>query len=113
MNFTSGKALAQTTFGILISTSANFEGSNNAYFKAIEYAKKSGFLHLKSVSFNNIGENFFTLKDYDKCHQYTQKAIGINTQLQQWRGAAINDELLGSCDFAEKKYMQAKVARYI
>ncbi len=108
MNFTSGKALAQINLGILLNTSANFEGSNNAYFKAIEYAEKSGFLRLKSVSLNNIGDNFFTLKDYDKCRQYTQEAIDINMQLQQWRGVAINYELLGRCDFAEKKYAAAQ-----
>jgi hypothetical protein len=109
MNFTSGKALAQINLGGLLSGSGNLEGSNNAYFKAIDYAEKSGFLRLKSVSLNNIGDNFFTLKDYEKCRQYTQEAIAINMQLQQWRGVAINYELLGRCDIAQKKYTEAQV----
>src|SRR5258706_7802643 len=80
LNFTYGKALAQINLGILLSNSANFEASNNAYFKAIDEAEICGNLRLKAVSFNNIGENFKILKDYDKCRQYTNEAVLINKE---------------------------------
>ena len=108
IQFSYGKALAQINLGILLFNSGNFEASNNAYFKAIDYAEKSNGLRLKAVSLNNIGENFMTLKDYDKCRQYTRQAIDINQQLKAWRGVAVNYELLHQCDLEEKLYANAK-----
>lgn len=108
LNFTYGKSLAQINLALLLSNSANYEGSNNAYFKAIEYAEACGALRLKAVSFNNIGENFKVLNDFNKCRQYTKEAIKINTQLKAWRGVAINYELLQQCDIKENLYIDAK-----
>ena len=104
MHFNYGKSLGEINLGILLANSANYEASNTAYFKAIDYAELSGALRLKAVSLNNIGDNFKVLKDYDKCRQYTREAILINTKLAAWRGVAINYELLHECDLEEKLY---------
>ncbi|MCW3119665.1 MAG: tetratricopeptide repeat protein, partial [Chitinophagaceae bacterium] len=108
LNFIYGKALAQINLGILLSNSANYEASNNAYFKAIDFAEACGSPRLKAVSLNNAGDNFKTLKDFEKCRQYTKEAISINEQLEAWRGVAINYELLYECDLEEKLYQDAK-----
>ncbi|MFT3935855.1 MAG: hypothetical protein QM726_19660 [Chitinophagaceae bacterium] len=108
LNFEYGKALAQVNLGILFSKSANFYASNNAYFKAIEYAEHCGALRVEAVSLNNVGDNFKKLEDVPKCRQYTQEAVLINTQLKAWRGVAINYELLMRCDLEEKLYDSAR-----
>lgn len=108
VNFIFGKALAQINLGILLTNSANYVASNDAYFKAIDYAEACGGLRLKAVSLNNIGDNFNTLKDYQKCREYTKQAIEINTELKAWRGVAINFELLFECDLAEGAYEEAR-----
>ncbi len=108
LHFTFGKSLAQINLGILLSTSGNFEASNNAYFKAIDEAEACGAVRLKAVSLNNIGDNYKILKDYPKCRDYIVQAIPLNKQLKTWRGVAINYELLYQCDFAEKLYTDAK-----
>jgi hypothetical protein len=108
LNFVYGKSLAQINLGLLLSNSANYEGSNSAYFKAIEYAEACGAPRLKAVSMNNIGDNFKVINDFEKCRQYAKEAININIQLQAWRGVAINYELLQQCDLKEKLYANAK-----
>lgn len=110
-DFTYGKSLAQINLGLLLSNSANFEGSNGAYFKAIEYADSFGVggLRLKAVSLNNIGENFKIMNDFEKCRQYTHEAIPINRQLKAWFGLAVNYELLQQCDLQENLYANAKI----
>lgn len=108
LNFTYGKSLAQINLGLLLSSSGNFDASNNAYFKAIEYAEKCNAPRLKAISLNNMGDNFATLKDYEKCRQYTREAIKINMRLEAWRGVAINYELLQQCDLKEKLYANAR-----
>lgn len=109
LNFIYGKSLAQINLGILLSNSANFEASNNAYFKAVNYAEACGALRLQAVSLNNIGDNLKILRDFDRCREYTKSAIKINTTLKAWRGVAINYELLQQCDLEEKLYNQAKI----
>lgn len=109
LNFTYGKALAQINLGILLSESANYESSNDAYFKAIEYADIAKAPRLTSISLNNIGENFKLLKDFNRCREYTLKAININRKLKAWRGVAINYEMLHQCDLQESDYKNSKV----
>jgi hypothetical protein len=108
LNFTYGKSLAQINLGILLSGSANYDASNSAYFKAIDYAESCIALRLKAVALNNIGDNLKVLHDYDKSRKYTLEAIKINWQLKAWRGIAINYELLQECDLEEKLYPAAK-----
>jgi hypothetical protein len=108
LHFVYGKALAQINLGILFSFSANYDASNKAYFKAIEYADSCHGLRLQAVSLNNVGDNFKALKDFPKCRQYAGEAIAINTQLKAWRGVAINYELLSLCDIEDKLYDSAK-----
>ena len=109
LNFTYGKSLAQINLGILLYSSANFDASNQAYYKAIDYAEACGALRLKAVSLNNIGDNLKTLRDFEKCRDYTTQAININTQLKAWRGVAINYELLQQCDLEERMFDRAKL----
>lgn len=108
LNFTYGKALAEINLGLLLYNSANYDASNAAFYKAIDYAEACGALRLKAVSLNNIGDNLKTLQDFIKCRQYTKDAIEINTQLAAWRGVAINYELLQQCDLDEKMFNEAK-----
>lgn len=108
LHFTFGKSLAQINLGILLYNSGNFESSNNAYFHALEEAEACGALRLKAVSLNNIGENFRVLKDYSRCRKYTLEALALNTRLKAWRGMAINEELLFTCDFNEGRYHRAR-----
>ena len=108
LNFTYGKSLAQINLGILLSGSANYDASNSAYFKAIDYAESCIALRLKAVALNNIGDNLKVLHDYDKSRKYTLEAIKINCQLKAWQGVAINYELLEECDLEEKLYPAAK-----
>ena len=107
LNFTFGKSLAQINLALLLSSSANFNGSNNAYFKAVDYAEACGANRLKAISLNNIADNFFSLYNYEKCRNYTNEALPINIKLKAWRGVAINYELLSRCDFREQKYEDA------
>lgn len=108
LDFIFGKSLAQINLGILHYNYGNLKASNNAFFKAIDYAESCGAQRLKAVALNNIGDNFKTLKDYNKCRQYTNQAIVINKQLSAWRGVAINYELLQQCDVEEKLYEKAE-----
>lgn len=108
LDYPYGKSLAQINLGILLFNSANFDASNIAYFKAIDYAEECGALRLKAVSLNNIGDNFRALRDFNKCRDYTNQAIAINTQLKSLRGVAVNYELLQQCDLEENAYSNAK-----
>lgn len=108
MNFIYGKSIAQINLGLLLYTSGNYEASNSAYFKAIDYAESCGALRAKAVCLNNIADNFNTLNNFEKCREYTLEAIDINTKLKAWRGVAINYELLHECDLKQKLYKDAK-----
>jgi len=120
LNFTFGKSLAQINLGLLLLNSGSYDASNNAFFKAIDYAEACGGLRLKAVSLNNIADNFLSLRNYEKCKEYAQKAINFNTeiitnksdfaelQLNPHRGIAINYELLFRCYFNQKRYDEAK-----
>ena len=108
LNFTFGKSLAQINLGILLFNSASFDASNKAFFKAIDYADECGALRLKSVSLNNAADNFLSLRNFEKCREYTYEAIPINIKLKAWRGVAINYELLHRCDLSQKLYADAE-----
>ncbi len=108
MHFLYGKSLAQINLGILLYNSGDFDASNVAYFKAIDLADSCHALRLKAVSYNNIGENFKILKDYNKCRQYATQAIEINENLHALRGVAINYELLHECALNEKLYSESE-----
>jgi len=109
LNFTFGKALASTNLGILLSSAGNFESSTKAFFHAIDLAKACGARRVEAVALNNIGENFASLKDYDKCRQYALEAIEINKSIKAWRGVALNYELLSRCDLEQGLLISAKM----
>ena len=108
LHFVFGKSLAAINLGILLSSAGNFEASTKAYIRAVDLADSCGALRLKSISLNNIGENFFSLKDFDKCRRYVKEAIEINKELKAWRGVAINFELMHRCDFEQGLYANAR-----
>ena len=108
LHFTFGKALASTNLGILLSSAGNFESSTKAFFHAVDLAKSVGARRVEAVALNNIGENFASLKDYYKCREYAQEAIGINLAIKSMRGVALNYELLSRCDLEQGLYENAK-----
>ncbi len=109
LNFTYGKALASINLGILLSSAGNFESSTKAFFNAVDLAKSCGARRVEAVALNNIGENFASLKDFDKCRQYALQAIEINSAIKAWRGVALNYELLNRCDLEQGLYNDAKM----
>lgn len=108
LHFTYGMSLASINLGILLSSAGNFEASTKAFFNAVDLARLCGARRLEAVSLNNIGENFATLKDFDKCRQYALEAIEINSAIKAWRGVALNYELLNRCDLEQGLYDEAK-----
>jgi hypothetical protein len=108
LHFTYGMSLASINLGILLSSAGNFEASTKAFFKAVDLARSCGARRLEAVSLNNIGENFASLKDYDKCRQYALEAIDINNAIKAWRGVALNYELLNRCDLEQGLIDEAK-----
>ena len=64
---------------------------------------------MKAVALNNIGENFASLRDFDKCRNYATQAININGSISAWRGVAINYELLNRCDLEQGLYDHARL----
>lgn len=109
LKFTYGKALAQINLGLLFSFAGNYDASNQAYFKAMEYAEACQGLRLEAVSLNNIGDNFKLLKDFDKCRQYANEAILINRKINSSRGVAINFELMAICNMEENQIDSARL----
>ena len=108
LNFTFGKALASINLGILLSSAGNFESSSKAFFKAIDLAKSCGARRVEAVALNNVGENFASLRDFDKCREYALMAIDINNSIQAWRGVALNYELMNRCDLEQGMYDHAR-----
>src|SRR5450432_856817 len=109
LNFTYGKALGNINLVILLSACGNFDSGTKAWIKAAELAKSCNALRVESVALNNIGENFASLKDYNRCRQYALQAIDINKSIKAWRGVAINYGLLNDCDFEQGQYKEAKI----
>jgi Histidine kinase len=110
LHFTYGMSLANINLGILLSSAGDLEASTKAYFKAADLAKACGARRLESVSLNNIGDNFATLKNFDKSRQYALEAIEINSSIKAWRGVALNYELLSRCDLEQGLYTEAKMS---
>ena len=108
LNFTYGKALGNINLGILLFNAGNFQSSNKAYFKAIDEARECGAARVEAVALHNIGENFASLKDYERCRQYVLQAIPINTSVAAWRGVALNYEMLHRCDLEEGRFSGAR-----
>src|SRR3982751_3357135 len=69
LNFTYGKALGNINLGILLSSSGNLQSSTDANIKAYDQARACNAPRIASVALNNIGDNFASLKDYDRCRQ--------------------------------------------
>ena len=107
LDFLYGKSLAQINLGLLLFSSGDYNSSNSAYFKAIDYAESNNQQRLIAIALNNIGENFRSLNDFKKCREYTSQAVEKNKILKAWRGVAINYELLYNCDLEEGKYTDA------
>ena len=109
LHFTYGKALASINLGILLSSAGNYESSTKAFFNAIDLAESCGAYRVKAVALNNIGENFASLRDFDKCRRYATQAVDINNSIKAWRGVAINYELLHRCDLEQGLYKDSRL----
>ncbi len=92
------KPLEILTLAYLLSSAGNYESSTKAFFTAYDQAKICGARRLESICLNNIGNNFSSLKDFNKSRKYTLQALEINISLKAWRGAALNYENLFDCD---------------
>jgi hypothetical protein len=108
LHFTYGKALANINLGILLFSEGNFESSNKAYFKAIDLSKICNAPRFEAISLNNIGENFASLKDYNKARRYALQASEINFSLKAWHGVALNYELVHRCNLEQGLFGDAK-----
>jgi len=108
LHFTYGKALANINLGILLFSEGNFESSNKAYFKAIDLSRICNAPRFEAISLNNIGENFASLKDFNKSRRYALQAAEINFTLKAWHGVALNYELIHRCDLEQGLYDEAK-----
>ena len=107
LGFIKGECLANINYAILEAVEGNYRNSADYYLKAIQYATKIQFTRGLSISYNNIGENYFRLKEYDKATEYLEKALVLNDSIGELRGQAINLENLGSVEFARKHYSPA------
>lgn len=107
LHFKYGQSLAQINLGLLLYSSGNLNASNAAYFRAIDLADSCHAVRLKAVCYNNIGENFKIMGEYNKCRQYAKQAVAINKPIGALRGVAINYELLHECAFQESLYNES------
>lgn len=107
LGYKKGECLANINYAILEATEGNFKNSADYYLKAIKVAEAIGFTRGLSISYNNIGENYFRLMEYEKAREYTQKALELNEAIHELRGQAINLEMLGSIAFAKKDFNEA------
>lgn len=107
LGYKKGECLANINYAILEATEGNFKNSADYYLKAIKLAEAIGFTRGLSISYNNIGENYFRLKEYVKAREYTQKALELNESIHELRGQAINLEMLGSIAFANNELQEA------
>jgi len=107
LGFKKGVCLANINYAILEAVEGNFKNSADYYLKAIQIAEDIKFTRGLSISYNNIGENYFRLKEYDKAIEYTEKAYWLNDSIKELRGQAINLEMIGSIHFAKKEFTQA------
>ncbi len=61
---------------------------------------------LKALAYNFIGDNYFTLQNYDSAKYYCNLAKGkINERFKS--AIALNHEILGYCYFLDKSYQKA------
>jgi hypothetical protein len=107
LGFLKGECLANINYAILEAVEGNYKSSADYYLQAIQLAEKIKFTRGLSISYNNIAENFFRMKEYDKAIEYAEKALSLNKEINELRGQAINYELIGSVFFAQKAYTNA------
>ena len=108
LGYIKGQCLANINYAILEAGDANFKNSADYYLKAIQLAEQIKFTRGLSISYNNMGENYYHIKEYDNAIEYTQKALALNNSINELRGQAINYELIGSAYFGKKEYNTAK-----
>jgi len=107
LGYIKGECLANINYAILEAVEGNFKSSADYYLKAIQFAEQIKFTRGLSISYNNIGENYFRLKEYDKAIEYSEKALALNQSINELRGQAINIEMIGSVHFAKKEFNTA------
>jgi signal transduction histidine kinase len=91
-------------YALLESTSGDYVKSLEHYQMAIKQFESSNWQRGFAIVYNNMGENYKKLEQFDKCLEYSQKALAINQTIKHIRGQAVNLELLASVYFLQKKY---------
>ncbi len=107
LGFKKGECLANINYAILEAVEGNYKNSADYYLKAIQIAEEIQYTRGLSISYNNIGENYFRLKEYEKALEYFQKALLLNHNIDELRGQAINLEMIGSVYFAKNELNKA------
>lgn len=107
LGYIKGECSANINYAILEAVEGNFKSSADYYLKAIQFAEQIKFTRGLSISYKNIGENYFRLKEYDKAIEYSEKALALNQSINELRGQAINIEMIGSVHFAKKEFNTA------
>ncbi len=107
LGYRKGECLANINYAILEAVEGNYKNSADYYLKAIQIAKEINYTRGLSISYNNIGENYFRLKEYDKALEYFEDALELNHSINELRGQAINLEMIGSVYFAKNEFNKA------
>jgi len=107
LGFEKGIALANINYAILETGEGNLKNSADYYMKAIAISERINYTRGMSISYNNIGENYLKLKQYDRSIEYTIKARDLNRSIKEQRGESINYEQLGNIYYEQKNFSQA------
>lgn len=94
-----GHAMSKINFALLERLDGNFEKSLEYNLTGMQIAEKVGWERGIAICLNNIGEGYKELHQYDKCIEYTKKAMEYNHTLEQKRGEANNYEVIGDAYF--------------
>ncbi len=94
-----GHAMSKINFALLERLDGNFEKSLEYNLTGMQIAEKVGWERGIAICLNNIGEGYKELRQYEKCIEYTKKAMAFNHTIEQKRGEANNYEVIGDAYF--------------
>jgi tetratricopeptide (TPR) repeat protein len=83
LNFDKGIALANVNYAILETGEGNLKNSADYYMKAIAISERINYTRGMSISYNNIGENYLRLKQFESARIYTEKARNLNKSISE------------------------------
>ena len=91
-------------YALLESASGDYVKSLEHYQMAIKQFEPSNWQRGFAIAYNNMGENYKKMGQYNKCVEYTQKALAINQTIKHSKGQAVNLELLSSVFYLQKNF---------